>query len=279
MLLVGAGMAVFLFARSGPERPPEPVAIIAEPIEPAEPIQPTEPVVTTEPVEPEITIEPEVTTLVDETQSAPPTGLTKPDPALRYRVSFEGAHLRGAEDAPITIVLFYDFECPFCQRVNKSLAEVTGHYGSDVRIAYMHNPLGWHDSALPAAKAVEAAAAQGKFWEMHELLFKDPSALTRSNFDAFARQLGLDKKRFDQVFDDPATEGRIMAQQAEAARLRAHGIPSCFINGRFLTGARPFESFATLIDAELEVARQLIAEGTARGAVYETLMRDALPGV
>ena len=191
----------------------------------------------------------------------------------------EGAHLRGAKDAPITIVLFYDFECPFCTRVNESLAEVTERYGSDVRIAYMHNPLGFHKDALPAAKAVEAAAAQGKFWEMHQLLFENSRALTRPNFDAFARQLGLNKKRFAQVFDDPATEARIMAQQAEASRLRAHGIPSCFVNGRFLVGAQPFTTFAALIDVELEIANQLIAEGTERDAVYETLMRDALPGV
>jgi protein-disulfide isomerase len=203
----------------------------------------------------------------------------RPDPALRYRVNLEGANMRGPEDAKVTILIFSDFQCPFCVRVNKSLDAVKARYGKDVRFAYMHNPLGFHKDAQPAALAAEAAGAQGKFWEMHDLLFANQKELTRSNFLKWAGQLGLNMKRFKAALDDPNAVRRIASQQAEAKRLGARGTPAFFINGRFLVGAQPLASFAKLIDVELDVADKLIASGTPQRAVYETLMKDALPGV
>ncbi len=279
--LLFAGLGAAVYVSTGAEEPqgPEPAHIVvAEPVvAQPEPPTPVEPDATPEPPKP-----PEVDDDVVDPVVAPPAvqkNPNKPDPSLRYRVDMDGAHFRGPSDAAVTIVLFTDFQCPFCKRINKTLAEVTDTYGDDVRIAYMHNPLAFHERALPAAKAVEAAAAQGKFWEMYGLLFQDRDSLARSDFDKYARQLDLNTRRFNATFDDPATARGIKSQQREALRLKARGTPSCFINGRFLPGAQPLEAFAKIIDEELKAAKSLTDEGTPRSKVGEALMKDALPGI
>ncbi len=199
----------------------------------------------------------------------------RPDPAARYFVDVSDAHIRGTSEAKITIVIFSDFQCPFCARVQDTLRQIEKRYDTDVRLVAKHNPLALHKEALPAAIAAEAAGRQGKFFEMADLLYAHPRELTRENFLKWAKDLGLDVARFEKDLEDEALGRLVEDHQKQAQALGARGTPAFFINGRFLSGAQPLASFQALIDEELEEANRLVATGTPRDAVYETLMRSA----
>jgi len=250
LVVAAGGAGLFLLSDSDQETEPAPPAVVVvEPPEPAPVPQVPEP----EP-EPEPAPEPETPAVVDapaEVVEPAPTG-NRPDPDARYDIRTDGAHFRGPEDAPVTIVLFTDFECPFCRRINETLDEVERRYEGKIRFAYMHNPLGFHPGAMPAAKAAVAADAQGKFWEMYEKLFENREALKPEDIRGYAKELQLDMDRFDEAMKDRATERRIEAHQAEAKRLKARGTPTSFVNGRFLPGAQPIDAFAKIIDEELD---------------------------
>ncbi len=159
------------------------------------------------------------------------------------------------------------------------MKKVAKEYGQDVRLVFKHNPLPFHKEALPAAIASEAAGRQGKFWKMHDLLFANQKALEEQDLIKYAKKLRLNRKRFKRDLRDQSLEQKIKGQQAQSQKLGARGTPAFFINGRFLSGAQPFESFAKLIDEELANARSMVESGTPRSEVYDSLMRTALPGV
>jgi protein-disulfide isomerase len=222
------------------------------------------------------TLETRVTTL--ETAPKPTTPTVRPgtpDPTARYRVDVADAQALGPSDAKVTLVVFSDFQCPFCGRLEGTFDELLKRYPSDLRIVFKHNPLAFHTNAMPAALAAEAAAKQGKFWEMHDKLFENSKDLTRTKFVALAKELKLDVRRFEADMDDPATKKLVEDHQKQANTLGARGTPASFVNGRFLSGAQPVENFASLIDTEAKEADKLIASGTLRSRVYETLMASA----
>ena len=177
----------------------------------------------------------------------------------------------GPADALVTIVEFSEFQCPFCSRVVPTLKQIEKTYGKDVRLVFKHNPLPFHKQARAAAWASMAAQEQGKFWQMHDLLFEQQRNLTRDNFLAMAEKLGLHTRRFTKAFDAGAKryDPRINADQALAGSVNARGTPNFFINGRSMRGAQPFERFKALIDEELVKARALAESGTPRSKVYE----------
>ena len=181
---------------------------------------------------------------------------------------------RGPKDALVTIVEFTDFQCPFCGRVQTTLKQVRDTYGKDVRVVLKHNPLPFHKDAKAAATAAMAAGEQGKFWEMHDLLFTDTRALTMKDFTRYAEQLGLNGRKFATDFHKKQTiyMAAITADQALAARVEARGTPAFFVNGRKLTGAQPFAKFKALIDEELVKAKARIQKGTPRGKLYDEIM-------
>ncbi|MDF1562167.1 MAG: thioredoxin domain-containing protein [Deltaproteobacteria bacterium] len=193
-----------------------------------------------------------------------------------YRIEVGDAHFKGPADALVTIIEFSDFECPFCSRVNPTIKQIQDTYGDKVRIAFKHNPLPFHKNAGPAANAVEAAGAQGKFWEMHDKLFANQKALTRPDLDGYAEEIGLDMGKFKAAMDGNAFQQKITAQQAEARRLGASGTPGFFINGKFLRGAQPFPRFKEVIDRELAAAEKLVATGVAKAQVYERTIARGL---
>ncbi len=163
--------------------------------------------------------------------------------------------------ALITIVQFSEFQCPFCGRVNPTLKKVLDRYPGLVRIVYRHNPLPFHKNAMISARASMAAARQGRFWEMHDELFANQRALGEDNLFGYASGLGLDMIRFKADFRSPEIEKQIEKDMAEAVRLGARGVPAFFINGRHLSGARPFDGFAELIDELLPEARRAGGSG------------------
>ena len=200
----------------------------------------------------------------------------RPDPAARYKVEIGDAHIDGRDDALITVVAWVDYQCPFSKKVQATLDQVQSHYGKKVRIVAKHNPLSFHQQAMAAALAVEAAGEQGKFWQMHDRVFEDQRSLDDAKFRKLARKLQLDLDEFDKDRRSQALKDKVKGQQAQAVKLGASGTPAFFVNGRFLSGAQPFENFKELIDAEMGTAEALVAKGVKKKAVYEMLIADAL---
>jgi len=203
----------------------------------------------------------------------------RPDPKLTYKVEVGEAAVKGSPEALVTIVEWSDFQCPFCKRVNPTMAKIQETYGDKVRIAFKHNPLPMHNRALAAAIAAEAAGRQGKFWEMHDILFENGRALTDENFEKWATELQLDVDKFKTDMKDKAIETKVKKQQAQGSKLGARGTPAFFVNGRFLSGAQPFEAFKPLIDEELKKAEALVAKGTAKKDVYAQVIAKGKAGV
>jgi protein-disulfide isomerase len=175
----------------------------------------------------------------------------RPDPSRRYSVNTQGSPSRGKPDAKLAIVEFSDFQCPFCRRVGPTLEQIEREYGDQVRIVFKHLPLAMHPKAPAAHAAAEAAHRQGKFWQMHDLIFSDQAAMSPEKYVEYAKQLGLDVDRFQRDVASAEVKNRIDADAQEAARLGVTGTPAFFVNGRFLSGAQPFPAFKELIDQEL----------------------------
>ena len=125
---------------------------------------------------------------------------------------------------------------------------------------------------MPAAKAAEAAAEQGKFWEMHDKLFENNRDMTDANFEVWAKEIGLKVSKFKSDMASSDIEDRIKEQQAQGMTLGARGTPAFFVNGRFLSGAQPQANFEKLIDEEMKKAEALVAAGTSRRNVYDKVI-------
>ena len=129
---------------------------------------------------------------------------------------------------------------------------MTEQYPGDVRIVFKHMPLSFHKNAPAAHAAAEAARMQNKFWEMHDLIFKNQRDLSASTFEKYAQELGLDMKKYKSDLISKELKARIDADTSQARQLGATGTPAFFINGRFLSGAQPIDSFKRLIDEALK---------------------------
>lgn len=174
-------------------------------------------------------------------------------PPPRAEVAATGPS-KGPKNAPITIVEFSDFECPFCSRVLPTLDQVTETYGDKVRIVFRHYPLPFHPNAPKAAEASLCAEDQGKFWEMHDLMFQNQKALDVPQLKQAARTVGMDGAKFDACLDSGEKAETVRRDMAEGQAAGVSGTPAFFINGRLLSGAQPFEEFKRIIDAELAMA-------------------------
>ena len=125
---------------------------------------------------------------------------------------------------------------------------------------------------MPAALAAEAAGKQGKFWEMHDKLFANNKALTDENFEKFAGELGINVEQFKKDMADAGLKKKITGQQTQGVGLGARGTPAFFINGRFLSGAQPVPAFKAVIDEEMKKADALLAKGTPKDKLYDTII-------
>jgi protein-disulfide isomerase len=159
---------------------------------------------------------------------------------------------RGPADAPITIVEFSDFQCPFCSRATATLKKLDAAYPGKIRVVYRDFPLVQiHPNAARAAEAAACANEQGKFWPMHDAMFEHQDKLAEADLKQSAAALGLDATAFNQCLES----GRHTAQwKKDTAEGEAYGVsstPAFFINGRLVVGAQPYESFARILDEEL----------------------------
>lgn len=169
----------------------------------------------------------------------------------RVQVAEASSPAKGPAQAPVTIIEFSDFECPFCGRVNPSIAEAMATYGDNLRVVFRQFPLNIHPRAQKAAEASLCADDQGKFWEMHDAMFADQRKLEVADLKAKAGSLGLDQAQFDQCLDSGKHAAKVAADLADGQRAGVTGTPALFINGRFINGAVPFADLARVIDDEL----------------------------
>jgi len=181
--------------------------------------------------------------------------------------------VKGAATAKVTLIEFSDFQCPFCKRHAATLDRVMKEYGKDVRLAFKHNPLPFHKDAPLAAEASMAAAAQGKFWQMHDKLFVDTRKLKREHLDGYAKAIGLDMNKFKAALDKRTFKKGILADQVLGKKYGARGTPATFVNGKLLSGAQPYEKFKAAIDAEIKAVDALVKKGTKLGDVYAARLK------
>lgn len=184
--------------------------------------------------------------------AARPDRPVRPDRNKRYDVSVGEAPTRGKADAPVTIVEWSDFQCPFCSRVEPTLDRIEKEYGDRVRFVFKHMPLSIHPQAGAAHAAAEAAHRQGRFWEMHDRIFENPRDLRRETLEGYAAEIGLDMDRFRKDVASEDVSRRIDEDIKQAGQLGVTGTPAFFINGKFLSGAQPFPAFKKSIDEALE---------------------------
>jgi protein-disulfide isomerase len=170
------------------------------------------------------------------------------DAASMKAIPVDGSPARGPETAPVTLVEFADFECPFCQHIAPQLDRLQEARNTALRFVFKFMPLAMHPRGEPAARAAIAAQAQGKFWEMHRLLFASASRLEDADLDGYARSIGLDLDRFHADMHSPATTARIAADRKLADELGVKGTPTIFIDGRLYDGKTDLDEW---IDGEL----------------------------
>jgi len=168
------------------------------------------------------------------------------------KVEVGSSQIRGAAQAPVTIIEFSDFQCPFCARAVPTLQQLAREYPSGVRWVFKNFPLDFHPDSMLAHKAALAAGEQGKFWEMHDLIFASQGAIRRDDLLQKAGQLGLDMKRFVTDLDSLTLQKVIDDEKAEGTRLGVTGTPTFFINGKRFVGAWPLDEYKKLVDAELK---------------------------
>ncbi|XXX81120.1 thioredoxin domain-containing protein [Sorangium sp. So ce134] len=184
----------------------------------------------------------------------------------------------GARTAPVTMVVFSDFECPFCSRVETTINQLKDKYGAEkLRIIWKNNPLPFHKNARPAALAAETVFRLGgskAFWKFHELAFQNQKSLTTDNFEKWAGEAGVDKAKFKAAFDRQEYMAKIDADMAVGKSSGVTGTPASIINGVFLSGAQPIDKFTAVIDEQLKAAQAAIASGTKPDKVYAKLAAE-----
>ncbi len=185
----------------------------------------------------------------------------EPPPIARVDVAIAGAPMRGSPDAPVTIVEFSDFECPFCKQASATMAAVMAKYPGKVRFVYRDFPLETiHPLARGAALAGRCAREGGKFWEYHDVLFAQSPKLAPDDLKRYAAQVGLDAGKFDACLANRANETALQKDIDEGNALGITGTPVFYINGRTVRGAQRIDAFSRVIDDEL--ARTTASAGT-----------------
>jgi len=168
------------------------------------------------------------------------------------KVTYDPARVLGDPSAPVTIIEFADFQCPFCRKADATLKDLMKEYQGRVRLAYRDFPLTQiHPQAERAAEAARCGGEQGQFWHFHDLLFASPGRLSDADFEQHARTLGLDMTRFEACLREGKFRSQVDLDLKEGTQAGVDSTPGFFINGSFLSGAQPIATFEQIIDAEL----------------------------
>ena len=181
--------------------------------------------------------------------------VTLPAPRVPIEILDEDPS-RGPADAPILMVEFSDFQCPYCQRATNTLEQLVDRYGAQVRFVYKDYPLPNHADAFKAAEAGNCAHDQGMFWELHDRMFENQGALGVPALKTYAEELGLDAAAFATCLDEGRHAGRVQRDLEIGQAFGVSSTPTIFINGRPVMGAAPYESFEAIVEEELAAAGQ-----------------------
>ncbi len=169
----------------------------------------------------------------------------------RIEVAEDDDPTLGAAEAPITIITFTDYECPYCSRAEETVKKVLDAYPDSVRVVIRDYPLSFHKNAVKAAEAAGCAHEQGKFAAMHDKLFANQRALGVEKLSSYAQEIGLDMGVFNECLGSGKRTEEVQADLRDGSSVGVSGTPAFFINGRMLSGAQPYEAFASVIDEEL----------------------------
>jgi protein-disulfide isomerase len=184
----------------------------------------------------------------------------------------------GKRDAPVTIVQFSDFQCPFCSKVEPAIDQVKQTYGPDkVRIVWKNKPLSFHPNAKPAAEAaagVFALKGNDAFWKFHDSAFKNQSALSRASYETWAQATGVDMAQFKAGLDSHKWAAKVEKDDAVSTQAGVSGTPAALVNGVLVSGAQPFDKFKAVIDQELEKAQAKIKSGTPKSRIYVVMTTE-----
>ena len=162
-----------------------------------------------------------------------------------------GGPATGARNAKVTVVMFSDFQCPYCRQSFGTVKRILENYGESVKLVYKHLPLDIHSDAFPAARASVCADRQGKFWEYHDALFSSDN-LSENNLLNIAKKLALDQTEFKTCLNAESSRLEVVKDLQEAKRLKIDGTPAFYINGIQVNGAIPFEKFSQIVKEEIE---------------------------
>jgi len=180
----------------------------------------------------------------------------KAPPLFRAEVPTTGAPSKGPEYAPVTIVKFEDYQCPFCREVQPIFTELLSRYNHKIRLVHKDLPLeAIHPLARPTAEAARCANEQGKFWTYHDKLYASAPKLSAEDLKNYAKELGLNVGLFDRCFATGKYRAIVKKDISDGVQLGLTGTPTFFINGREISGAQPLETFVTMIDEELGQAK------------------------
>jgi protein-disulfide isomerase len=193
----------------------------------------------------------------------------------RYRIPVDHLPSIGNEDALVTVVVFTDYECPYCAKTEAALADLKRRLGDELRIVVAHTPLSFHERARPAALAALAAAAQNRFEIVHHRLFALEGKLDDASLVAVARNAGLDQTRFEADRAGPAAAKALAEAEQVASRFSVKATPTVFINGVHLQGAN-VEAMNRIVDEQLAAARGLVKQGVPKAQVYQTVLAGGL---
>jgi protein-disulfide isomerase len=194
-----------------------------------------------------------------------------------FKVPVATSPVRGPAGAPVTLVEFADYECPFCVRAEATLREIASDYGPKVRLVFKNEPLPFHKRAEPAAEAaleVRAEKGDAAFWTMHDSMFVEPRDLSDEGLVRLAVAAGARADKVQNAIAKHTHQGEIEADADVADDFQANGTPHFFINGRRLVGSQPKAKFAAIIDEEIKKAQALAEGGTRPEAIYDALTKD-----
>lgn len=169
----------------------------------------------------------------------------------RIAVSVDDDPFLGPADAPVTVIQFADYQCPYCGRAQETVDEVMKAYDGKVKFVFRDFPLSGHQQATPAAIAANCAGQQGKFWEVHGQIMKDQRALSDADLERLAVNAQVDLGKWNECRKDPSMNDEVQKDLQDGVNAGVSGTPAFFVNGVFINGARPFELFKSVIDREL----------------------------
>lgn len=175
-------------------------------------------------------------------------------PTSNIKVEIGQAPVAGGENAKVAVVIFSDFQCPFCSKAAKTVSDLKKKYGNKVKIAFKHFPLPMHKDAGPASEASMCVNEQGKdkFWKFHDLVFAAQDKLDPESLAKHAKASGADEKKFKECFDGKKYADFVKKDLQYGEKLGVRSTPTFFVNGNLLSGALPIDQFSEVIDEELE---------------------------